>query len=201
MSKPEFRSLAENPQLVEEGNTIEGYAVHWMSLSTAPKVANRNGKPFAYWERIGPYAFRKSLEEGLDVGCYINHEISKILGRIRAGTLEVRLDDRGCFYRCPLPGTSYSNDLKISISRGDIFGNSFGMFVVEDHWEKADDGLPMRTVVEGKLFDVSPVCDPTFEDGELVLNSLSKYLGDVEARPFVDPWLARTALSLALLRR
>ena len=200
MRNAEYRSTSGAPAVADGGKSIEGYAVHWNVKSTAPKIMKRAGKKFMFWEKIAPFAFKNSLESGSDVICTFDHKPSRILGRLRAKTLEIRLDDKGCFYRDELPETSYANDLKVSISRGDVFGNSFGMYVVEDLWEEAEDGLPERTIVEAILFDVSPVTAPTYEDAEVVLNSLDRYLGTTEHKPFVDPWIARTALLLRLLK-
>ena len=200
MGKAEYRSVAGAPNVVEDGRFIEGYAVHWNVRSTKPKITVRNGKPFAFWEKIAPHAFKKSLDAGEDVICCRDHKPSMILGRLRSKTLEINLDDKGTFYRCALPAVSYADDLKVSITREDVFGNSFGMIVSEDTWTKAEDGLPERTIVEAILFDVSPVTDPTYEDAEVVLNSLDRFLESKPVKTPEDPWIVLTRLRLEVLK-
>lgn len=202
MNDREYRSQPGAPILTEgqEGSMIEGYAVHWNSPCTKPKVINRNGKPFPYWEQIAPHAFAQGLAQGLDVICTFDHETSKVLGRLRSQTLEVKEDDQGLFYRCRLPDTSYASDLKASLKRGDVFGNSFGMYVLEDEWSKADDGLKLRTVTNAIAFDVSPVTEPTYEDAEVALRSIDRFPSLFEARR-PDPWIEHTGFKIRLLDR
>lgn len=201
MPKAEYRSAQGLPQIVENGKYVEGCAVHWNSRSTKPKITQRNGKMFSFWEKIAPYAFAKGLEAGEDVICTRDHKSSKILGRLRSKTLEVWLNDEGTYFRCLLPPIGYAEDLKVSISRGDVFGNSFGMYVVKDVWAEAEDGLTERTITEALLFDVSPVTEPTYEDAEVVLNSLDRFLESKPLKIPEDPWVMATRIKLLALGR
>src|SRR5207244_4392598 len=69
---------------------IEGYAAIFNSLA---KIGN-------FVERFQPGAFRRALDEKQDVRCLFNHDPNSILGRSRAGTLDVAEDSTGLHFRC-----------------------------------------------------------------------------------------------------
>lgn len=60
-----------------------------------------------------------------DVICCYNHENNYLLGRTSSNTLSLRVDDTGVFYEVDLPNTSYANDVKALVERGDVKGSSF----------------------------------------------------------------------------
>ncbi len=110
-------------------------------------------------ERIKKGAFNKTIKENDDVRALINHDPNLIIGRTKNKTLELWEDKKGLGFNVKLPDTTYANDLKESISRGDITQNSFGFKAIQDDWEK--DGNS-RTLLEVKLFDISPVTFPAY---------------------------------------
>jgi hypothetical protein len=63
-----------------------------------------------------------------------------------------------------LPETSYAKDLAESIKRKDITQNSFGFQVISDKWSEDQ---KKRTLLEVKLFDVSPVTFPAYKQTSL----------------------------------
>lgn len=113
-------------------------------------------------EVLEPGAFDDAL--GDDVRALVNHDPSLVLGRTRAGTLRLSVDARGLAYEVDLPRTSYADDLRESVSRGDVSQSSFGFRVVDDTWERATRAgeLPLRRVRKVELFDVSPVTYPAY---------------------------------------
>jgi len=129
-------------------------------------------------EIIMPNAFRSALSNS-DPRCLFNHDPNLILGRKSANTLRVDEDARGLPFECDMPGTSYSNDLRISMDRGDIKECSFGFSVRKDgdKWEKDSTGYWTRTINEDgieKLYDVSPVTYPAYPDTSCAMRSLDK---------------------------
>jgi HK97 family phage prohead protease len=120
-------------------------------------------------ERIEPGAFSAALRNSeTDVRALFNHDPSVVLGRQRAGTLELKEDSRGLFYRVRLPDTSFARDLVVSMERGDIAHSSFAFRVEREgqDWRFNDkDGLEERTIrsVSG-IYDVSPVTFPAYPD-------------------------------------
>jgi len=117
-------------------------------------------------ESVGPSAFNKTVGEA-DVRALFNHDPSKVLGRNKAGTLELSIDNSGLYYRASIPDTSYGRDLAELLDRRDVTQSSFGFWTVQDHWDDGD--TPHRSLVEVGLLDVSPVTYPAYEDATSAL--------------------------------
>lgn len=134
----------------DESNAITGYAA----------VFDKWSEDLGWFkEQIAPGAFTRTIQNA-DVRALINHDPNLIIGRTKNDTLRLWEDDKGLGYEVDLPETSYATDLRESISRRDITQNSFGFQTVQDEW--SDDGK-RRTLIEVKLFDVSPVTFPAYK--------------------------------------
>ncbi len=134
----------------DESNAITGYAA----------VFDKWSEDLGWFkEKIEPGAFARTIKNA-DVRALINHDPNLIIGRTRNSTLRLWEDDKGLGYEVDLPETTYANDLRESISRRDITQNSFGFQTVEDEW--SEDGK-RRTLIEVKLFDISPVTFPAYK--------------------------------------
>jgi uncharacterized protein len=135
-------------------------------------------------EQVARGAFRKSLQER-DVAALWNHDPSVVLGRNRNKTLRMEEDEVGLYYEVDLPNTQAARDLYTLIQRGDVYQSSFAFEIVKDAWEypneKNDRELPMRTIKEVRLYDVSPVTYPaspsTDVDVARAVRSLADALG------------------------
>jgi len=116
-------------------------------------------------ERIAPGAFATAIAED-DVRALFNHDANYVLGRTKAGTLQLREDSTGLLYEVQPPDTQVARDLMVSIARGDVSQSSFGFEVVSDQWTRSENraDLPVRTILEARLFDVSPVTYPAYEE-------------------------------------
>jgi HK97 family phage prohead protease len=148
----------------EDGNTLSGYAA----------VFNKWSEDLGWFrEKIKPGAFKKTIKEA-DIRALINHDANLVLGRSTTGTLELKEDEKGLFYKVSLPDTSYARDLKESIRRGDITQNSFGFLAVKDEWNERGDE---RTLLEAKLIDVSPVTFPAYPQTTLMLRNIIEGAG------------------------
>lgn len=125
-------------------------------------------------EQIAPGAFSKTLQE-CDCRFLINHDPNLVLARYRggqdAGTLALEEDGRGLAIAADMAPTSYAQDLALSMKRGDVTQMSFAMQVMKDDWDETDEGTPLRTVQEVKLYDVSAVTYPAYEQTEIGLRS------------------------------
>lgn len=119
-------------------------------------------------EQVKPGAFRKTLLEG-DIRALFNHDANLILGRTKNETLRLWEDETGLGFNIFLPDTTYAKDLKESIRRGDVSQNSFGFLTIHDNWYEDDSGNLMRDLQEVKLFDVSVVTFPAYEDTNVKL--------------------------------
>ncbi|MFC7308469.1 HK97 family phage prohead protease [Streptomyces monticola] len=115
-----------------------------------------------------------ALDEGHDVRALFNHDPSKVLGRTASGTLRLEEDDIGLRYTVDLPNTSYADDLLASIRRGDISHSSFGFKATDAKMHPPQrPGEPHRRELrEVRLFDVSPVTYPAYEESTVSLRSL-----------------------------
>lgn len=112
-------------------------------------------------EMMAPGATEKALQEA-DIRSLWNHDANYVLGRNRAGTLEIREDENGVFYDAVAPDTQWARDLVVSLKRGDVSQSSFGFRTVRDTWAQDDEGNVIRTLREVKLFDLGPVTFPAY---------------------------------------
>lgn len=114
-------------------------------------------------EVIAPGAFSKTIQEA-DVRALYNHDPNFVLGRNKSGTLQMLEDDDGLLVDIDPPDTQWARDLMVSIKRGDISQGSFAFRAVKDKWEKQEDGSVVRVLNEVRLYDVSVVTYPAYQE-------------------------------------
>lgn len=162
----ECRFSAGKVQLVKrdgEKPTLTGYGA----------VFYKDGDPatqYQLWsdtfERIMPGAFDRALRED-DVRSLFNHDSNIILGRNRAGTLKLSVDEKGLKYDVTPPDTQLCRDQVLTpIDRGDVSGSSFMFVPLRTVWvEEVRDGktIYLRQVEEVQLWEVGPVVFPAYE--------------------------------------
>jgi HK97 family phage prohead protease len=141
--------------------TLEGYA----SMFGASYDLGR------FDEVVLAGAFTRALEEQQDVRALIDHDSSKIIGRSKNGTLEMKEDAKGLFTRIHLPDTQEARDLATLVERGDLDAMSFGFVVQADRWEKKE-GRNTRYITDVDIFDVSVVSFPASASTEVALRSM-----------------------------
>lgn len=150
------RSIATAFQTREENNEpiIEGYfAVFGSDYEIWPGMT----------ESIAPGAFSNTLAE--DVRALIDHETRLVLGRNKAGTLELKEDARGLWGKVRLnPNDSDAMNLYERVKRGDVDQCSFGFQILDEETEFRDDGSVHWTIREVKLFEVSICTFPAYEE-------------------------------------
>ena len=127
-----------------DGMQFSGYAARFDSPSL----------PLPFIETIAPGAFTRTLKSRNDIRMYVNHDDRMVLASTRAKTLRLEERSDGLFVEADLPPTTYGNDLRISIERGDVSTMSFGFSTVKDSW--SDDGNN-RTLEIVRLHEVSCV--------------------------------------------
>lgn len=150
------RNLRTELKTRDEGDVpvIEGYFA----------VFNRETElwPGAY-EEIEPGAFENTLSN--DIRALINHETRLVLGRNKAGTLELREDSYGLWGRIKInPNDTDAMNLYERVKRGDVDQCSFGFNIVREDVEWRDDGSVKWTIREVDLHEVSVVTFPAYED-------------------------------------
>lgn len=126
------------------------------------------------YEQMASTAFDRALEDPqTDVRALVNHNPTMVLGRQSAGTLRLSTDKEGLRFEVDLPDTSYANDLKELLVRGDVTGASFGFIPGEDSMGRAPDGKQVRTHTSvARLLDVSPVTWPAYEGATVALRHI-----------------------------
>jgi len=160
---------AEEFRFDEDKNMITGYAARFNVWS----------EPIYdyFLEKIKRGAFSKTIKEH-DIRALFNHDPNLILARTVNSTLRLEEDNKGLAYEADLPDTSYARDLKESIKRGDISQNSFGFQTVQDKWDmKEGKELDERTLLEVKLFDISPVTFPAYPQTDVKVRTLMNDIG------------------------
>lgn len=125
-------------------------------------------------ERLAPGCFDESLRDSsIDVYCSVDHDFNKVLGRVSAGTLKLDPRSDGIAVEVPAADYSYAKDLGIAIGRGDLRGMSFIFDVPPDgdQWSRGEQ-LPRRTVTKAKLYEVSFVYFPAYEQTSVGLRGI-----------------------------
>ena len=163
MTELRVNRSADNP----EDNYIEGHAAVFDSWSETL------GGIFPFKEKVNRGAFTESLEND-DIRALFNHDPNYVLGRNKAGTLELREDEHGLKVRIMPPDTQWARDLQKSIERGDINQMSFGFSVEEDEW-RSEAEFDVRELRKVKLYDVSPVTYPAYTATDVGVRGMESY--------------------------
>lgn len=170
LSEVETRTAGENQRV------ITGYAYKFRALSQ-----NLGG----FKEQVLEDAGKESIQVD-DIRALMNHDANLILGRNRAGTLQMEEDSTGLLYEIKADERqSYVRDLLIALERGDVNQSSFGFQVPPngDTWTMGEDDTPLRSIQKMSLFDVSPVTYPAYLSSE---SSVSQRCADM-VRALKDP--------------
>ncbi|MCX6399228.1 MAG: HK97 family phage prohead protease [Propionibacteriales bacterium] len=193
-----------------ESRKIGGYAAKFGRLSE-----DLGG----FREQIDPAFFNKSKGDGWPgVVARYQHDDNYLLGTSGAGTLRLSVDQTGLAYDVDVPHAR--EDVFELVQRGDVRASSFAFVAFEDDFERNNEGVLIRTLYTGKLFDVAPVVTPAYPDATVGLRSLARQFDaeyeEVRAlaraneldrlfvrtdRPSVTPTDTRSAKSITELRR
>jgi Escherichia/Staphylococcus phage prohead protease len=171
---------------VEVRTNLDGVAGKWL-VGLAARYGSLSNDLGGFKERIAPGAFASVV--GDDCRCLLNHDPNVVLGRTKSGTLRLADTAHGLSYACLLPDTQAARDLHTSVARGDIDQNSFSFGVADEKWDEATDENGNRFVRRtirafSRLFDVSPVTYPAYEDTHVDARALVPEVVLVEARSF-----------------
>ena len=139
----------------EDGNLyIEGYFAVF-------------GSEYRMWEdaieTIDEDAFDGTL--GDDIRALVNHDSTLVLGRTTAGTLTLRVDRRGLFGSILINQADQdAMNLYERVKRGDVSQCSFGFDILDQSTEVMENGTTVWTLKRVKLYEVSVVTFPAYED-------------------------------------
>ena len=117
-------------------------------------------------ESIAPTAFAGETEG--DVRALVDHLTHLVLGRTTAGTLTLRVDERGLWGSILInPADQDAMNLYARVQRGDVTQASFGFDILDEDEEVRDDGTVHWTIKQVKLYEVSVVTFPAYRDTEI----------------------------------
>lgn len=145
-----YRASEESGELY-----IEGYFAVFNSIyEVCPGIT----------ESIEPGAFSKAL--GGDVRALTNHNDTLVLGRTKAGTLELREDGHGLWGRITINREDGdAMNLYRRVQRGDVDQCSFGFCINTETVEFRDDGSAHWTIQEVEpLYEVTVATFPAYEE-------------------------------------
>jgi HK97 family phage prohead protease len=129
-------------------------------------------------EVVKPGAFARAIKEKQDVRALWNHDSNHILGRTKAGTLELREDDKGLWIEIDPPNTILANGLMESMKRGDVDNMSVAFIATEETWTERKDEPTLREIKDLDLFDISPVVYPAYQGTSVGLRSAESIFND-----------------------
>lgn len=114
-------------------------------------------------ESVDPHAFDEAL--GDDIRALIDHETRLVLGRNKAGTLELKADAHGLWGRAKVnQNDTDAMNLYSRVERGDVDQCSFGFEILDEETEYREDGTVHWTIKKVKLYEVSVCTFPAYED-------------------------------------
>ena len=118
--------------------------------------------PGAY-EEIAPGAFDETLNN--DIRALINHDTTLVLGRNKAGTLELKADSHGLWVRVKINSNDTdAGNLYERVKRGDVDQCSFGFNITSEETDWWDDGTVKWTITGIDLHEVSVCTFPAYEE-------------------------------------
>lgn len=149
----EYRSNATSASI----GTISGYCM----LFNTPSV------DMGFVEYVEPTALNDV--DLSNVVALFNHDYANILGRVSAGNLSLKVDDKGLFFALDVPDTTLGHDVYTNIKLGILKGMSFSFVVADDEWQ-LENGQNVRTITKFESVDeISITAIPAYPDTSVVV--------------------------------
>ena len=144
-----------------ENLAIEGYFAVFNSVyEIAPGMS----------ESIAPGAFDNTLSG--DIRALINHDTTLVLGRTKANTLQLKVDNHGLWGHIDINRSDVdAMNLYSRVQRGDVDQCSFGFNIVNEETDFREDGSVHWTIREVELFEISPCTFPAYEETNIAARS------------------------------
>jgi uncharacterized protein len=163
---------------------LRGYAVVFDRLSEVLHLRDSRDNLEEYREQIAPSAIDRTLSERTDLIALLNHDPSKPLGRLTAGTLRVAKNTHGLLVEIDPPENDVHGIVE-SIRRRDVRSMSFGFQTVHDVWNY-NTTPPTRTVTDMLVREVSIVTFPAYIDTSIALRSFYQHRPALPGRTVTD---------------
>lgn len=140
--------------------------------------------PWGDYETVAPEAFNDSLND--DIRALIDHETRLVLGRTTAGTLQLNVDGKGLYGSISINENDQdAMNLYARVERGDVSQCSFGFDIQEEAYEIMPGDKVHWTLKKVKLYEVSVVTFPAYEDTAV---SARKQMSDAIKTRALDRW-------------
>lgn len=178
----QFRAAVDN----DGKKIIEGYC---LTYNTRSKLLYNS-----FYEIIERGAFDDVLSRNdLDVVFNFNHNNDLVMARTINGTLQLKSDDKGLYFRATLPDTNDANDLHTKIQSGLIRSNSFAFLPDEKGYTvKRDGNYDLVTIKKvAQLRDCSAVVFPAYEGTSLSARN-DEYIFSRAEDEIIDPSTGET---------
>jgi len=136
-------------------------------------ILSKRGRARPFVEQIAPDAFKRSITEDKDIMAFAGHTEDTLNAFAKIGeNLTITTDGKAMRYRALVPDTRAGSDLIKLVDKKIITGTSFE-FEVRDQagekWEKRDDRIDQRTILDARLLAVNPVAWPAYTDSSLTV--------------------------------
>jgi HK97 family phage prohead protease len=123
-------------------------------------------------------AFSRAIREKQDVRLLFNHNADSLpLARTKSGTLTLTQDSIGLRFSALLPDSQFAKDLAASLQRKDLDSCSFAFVKRDDSWtddvDAEGNAMPLRTIHDLDLFDVSIVNFPQYPGTSVSANAIT----------------------------
>jgi HK97 family phage prohead protease len=143
-------------------NVISGFAVRFNDETV---IAGE------FRERIAPGTFTRTLKETPSVVMLLDHDSGRVLGRTPT-TLSLREDRAGLYFSLQVDPTTPEGQTALgTVGRQDVKGCSFGFRVRAEKWDDGGDRLPLRTITDVDLFELTLTAFPAYESTPASLRS------------------------------
>lgn len=156
----ETRSLKTTWNAVDAKTFVGRAAVY-----NSPAHLSQHGQP--YTERIRPGA----IVARENVWCLYGHDENKPMGCTEAKTLRLDHNNEGLDFTLDIPETSYGQDAKALLARGEPIACSIGFFILKDSW---NNNRTERTLEKIDLVELSLTAFPAYRDTHVALRSKGK---------------------------
>ena len=114
-------------------------------------------------ESVDWHAFDNTLAG--DIRALTNHDTTLVLGRTKAHTLELRVDEHGLWGDVTInPNDQDAMNLYERVKRGDVDQCSFGFNIVSEETDFREDGTIHWTIKEVELHEVSVCTFPAYKE-------------------------------------
>lgn len=155
-----------------DAEVISGYAARFGDETVIAGV---------FREKLRAGCFTNTLRDKPDVVMLLSHDPGRVLGRTTADTLDLREDRIGLWFSLTVDITTPEGQTALgNVRRGDVKGCSFGFSVREEIWEDGGLRLPLRTLVDVDLIEITLTAFPAYGGTSAGLRSAHNRLNAAE---------------------